>query len=339
MKILLVSQMYPGPDAPDLGTFVAELETALGERGHELDRAVVCRRGGRTRHLALARDVVAAARRFRPDVVYAHFLVPAGFLAAVAGNAPCVVTAHGQDVENARSSWWIRRLTQTTVGRASAVIAVSDWLGRRLVEVAPEATAKLSVIDCGVDLDRFEPTDRDAARQRLGWHPAGTGYVCVGALSERKNVLGLARAVERLDDAELALIGDGPLRLALTGRARIRLEGPVAHGVVPEWLAAADVVCQPSLAEPFGIAALEAMASARSVVATSVGGPPEFVTPDAGVLVEPGDDDALVAALAEAAALPRPNDAARRAAEQHDVRRQAARVEEVLLRVARDRPA
>ena len=49
----------------------------------------------------LARDVVGAVRRFRPDVAYAHFLVPAGLLAVLGGRAPTVVTAHGQDVENA----------------------------------------------------------------------------------------------------------------------------------------------------------------------------------------------------------------------------------------------
>jgi hypothetical protein len=67
MRILLVSQMYPGPDAPDLGTFVAELERALGERGHELDRAVLdTRAGGKLRYLDLVRRT---ARASRPDVV------------------------------------------------------------------------------------------------------------------------------------------------------------------------------------------------------------------------------------------------------------------------------
>ena len=104
-------------------------------------------------------------------------------------------------------------------------------------------------------------------------------------------------------------------------------------------MAAADVVCQPSLVEPFGLATLEGMASARSVVATSVGGPPEFVPAGAGVLVQPEDEDALSAALETAASLPRPNETARRAALQHDVRRQAERVEELLVRAARDRRA
>ena len=112
-----------------------------------------------------------------------------------------------------------------------------------------------------------------------------------------------------------------------------------ATNEVPAWIAASDVVCQPSLAEPFGLATLEAMASARSVVATNVGGPPEFVTPESGVLVDPLDDDALVSALSEAALLPRPNLAGCDAAGEHDVRRQAERVEEILLRAVRGRRA
>ena len=106
--------------------------------------------------------------------------------------------------------------------------------------------------------------------------------------------------------------------------------GYLSHDAVPGYLAAADVLCQPSLVEPFGQAALEALASARTVVGTRVGGPPEFVPPEAGVLVDPADEDALVAALRAAAALPVPNPAARAAAELHDVRRQAARIEAIL---------
>jgi glycosyltransferase involved in cell wall biosynthesis len=334
VRILLVSQMYPGPLAPDLGTFVAELERALAARGHELARAVVDRRGGRRRYLTLARDVARAGRSFRPDVVYAHFLVPAGFLAAVETKAPLVVTAHGQDVENARASAPLRVATRLTVRRAGAVVAVSDWLRRRLEAAVPEARGKTEVIDCGVDLERFAPSDRAGARAERGWQPQGTGFLCVGSLIERKNVLRLARAFERHGEGSLVFVGDGPLRSALAARPGIRLAGPLGHDAVAGWMAAADVVCQPSVVEPFGLATLEAMACARSVVATAVGGPPEFVTPAAGVLVDPEDDDALVAALAEAAALPRPNLAARTAAEAHSLEAQAARIEAVLARAA-----
>ena len=86
------------------------------------------------------------------------------------------------------------------------------------------------------------------------------------------------------------------------------------------------------------------MASARSVVATAVGGPPEFVTPEAGVLVDPRDEEAIAAGAGAAAALPRPNAAARAVAERHDLRRQVERIESLLERAAggarpRGRPA
>jgi glycosyltransferase involved in cell wall biosynthesis len=334
VRILLVSQMYPGPKAPDLGTFVAELETGLAARGHELARAVVDRRGGRSRHLALARDVVTTARRFRPDVAYAHFLVPAGLLAVLAGRAPVVLTAHGQDVENAVRSRMVRAGTRLAVRRAAGVVAVSAWLRARLESVAPEVRGRVEVIDCGVDLDRFAPGDPAAARAELGWSPDGTAFVCGGFLTERKNVLRLARAFSRHGEGTLAFVGDGPLRGALEGRPGVHLAGAAPHSEIPLWLRAADVVCQPSLVEPFGLVTLEAMACERSVVATRVGGPPEFVPPEAGVLVDPEDEDALVAALATAGALPRPNPAARAAARRHDVRLQVERIEALLEHAA-----
>ncbi len=334
MRILLVSQMYPSADAPDLGTFVADLERALRERGHELERAVVDARGGRVRHAALARDVVGAARRYRPDVAFAHFRVPAGLLAVLGGRAPPDDTAHGQDGENAGRSRVVRAATRRTVRRAAGVVAVSRWLATRLETVSPEARGRVEVIDCGVDLDRFAPGDAAAARAELGWQPEGTAFVCVGSLSERKNVLRLASAHARRGEGSLAFVGDGPLRGALEGRRGVHLAGAVGHDAAPVWLRAADVVCQPSLVEPFGLVTLEALACGRPVVATRVGGPPEFVPPDAGVLVDPRDDDALVAALERAAALPRPNAAGRAAAEAHDLRIQAARVEALLERAA-----
>ena len=134
-------------------------------------------------------------------------------------------------------------------------------------------------------------------------------------------------------------MGDGPLRPQLEGRDGISVVGAVPHERIPELLAAADVLCQPSLVEPFGQSTLEALACARTVVATRVGGPPEFVPDGAGVLVDPLDEDALVEALRAAAALPAPNPVARAAAESHGLTAQARRVEAVLLRAARGRPA
>jgi glycosyltransferase involved in cell wall biosynthesis len=330
LRILLVSQMYPGPGDPDLGVFVAQMERALRERGHDVELAVLNRRGGgKRRYATLARRVRNASK---PDVVYAHFLVPSGLIAMQVA-APLVVTAHGRDVRNIGSIPGIARLTSRVVDRAYAVIAVSDYLRRELEAKLPAARGKTVVVDSGVDPERFSP---DLATQRQLESPA---FLCVGSLTERKNVVRLAEAFARLGQGSLTFVGDGPLRARLEGRERVRVVGRVPHDEIPSWMAAADVVCQPSLIEPLGQSLLEAMACGRSVVATRIGGPPEFVPPEAGVLVDPTDLDALERGLRGAAALPRPNESAVAAAAAHNVTRQASRVEEILLKAARDRPA
>jgi glycosyltransferase involved in cell wall biosynthesis len=337
VRVLLVTQMWPGPANPDLGSFLVPLRDELETLGHEVEVVAISRRGGPpTKYARLVLAASAAARRRRPDVVFAHFLFPsgaAGALAAALGRAPLVVMAHGQDVANLDQIRGTQVATRLVVGRAGAVIANSRWLADRLVGRIPAAASKLSVVDCGVDLDAFAPRPAAEARRELGWDGEGPALLCVGSLIERKNVLGLADAFGLLGRGRLAFVGDGPLRDALERRPGVRVVGRVPQPEVPAWIAACDVLCQPSLIEPFGQAALEGMAMERSVVATTVGGPPEFVPPEAGVLVDPGDIEALAAALARAVELPSPNPAARAAAAEHDVRRQAARMAAVLDRV------
>jgi len=211
------------------------------------------------------------------------------------------------------------------VRRAETVICVSDYLRRELETKLPTARGKLEVVSSGVDRKRFSVTPA----------PAGPpAFLCVGALDERKNVVRLADAFARLGDGTLTFAGDGPLRSRLEGRERVQLLGRVPHDEIPRLLSQSRVLAQPSLVEPLGQALLEAMACGRSVVATRIGGPPEFVPPEAGVLVDPLDVDALARALEQAAALPCPNAAAREATADHDVHRQAERIEAILSRAA-----
>jgi glycosyltransferase involved in cell wall biosynthesis len=338
VKILLVSQMYPGPDDPDLGAFVQGIERALAERGHEIERVVTAGRGGgKRRHLRLAREVRRAAQRFEPDVVYAHFLVPTGLSAALFGGAPLVATAHGRDVRNIGAYPGIGSATRFVARRAASLIAVSDYLRRELEAKIPEARGKTEVVDCGVDLSLFAGSDPE---KNTGSDPVkssanGPVFVCVGSLIERKNVVRLADAFAQLGTGRLVFVGDGPLRGELEGRANVEITGRVRHEDVSRYIAESTVLCQPSLIEPFGQALLEGMASSRSVVATRVGGPPEFVPPEAGILVDPLDTKALIDAMRRAAELPSPNPAAREAAAEHDVKTQAAKIESILERAAR----
>jgi glycosyltransferase involved in cell wall biosynthesis len=250
VRILLVSQMYPGPSDPDLGVFVRGLEQALAARGHVVERAVLDRRrSGKRKYLTLSAATLQASRRFRPDVVYAHFLVPTGLIAALAARAPLVVTAHGRDVRNVGWLPGIRAATQLVVRRAATVIAVSDYLRRELETKVPEARGKTEVVDSGVDLERFTVAPAPAGDVR---------FLCIASLIGRKNVLRLADAFARVGRGTLTFVGDGPLRAELEGRNGVELVGRIAYDRVPEQIAAAHVVCQPSLIEPFGQAVLDA---------------------------------------------------------------------------------
>ena len=325
MRILLVSQFWPSAEDPDYGVFVRQVAHHLQELGHEIGHAAVDHRGaGRAGDARLMRDAVSRARRHRPDVVFGHFLVPAGIAAvaaAKAARAPLVLMAHGQDVANAVASKPIRRATEKVVDRADTVIFNSAYLRDQL----PIEVERSEIIDCGVDLEAFVPAPRT---ERPGLEPPV--FLFAGSLIERKNVVRLRDAFEQLGRGTLAVVGDGPLRSELEGRDRIVLAGRVAFDEVPGWMAAADVVCLPSEVEPLGQVLLEALASGRSVVATQVGGPPEFVGPDAGALVDPFDVASIRAGLEHAASLPVPNPAARAIAERHSARRQAERMAAVL---------
>src|SRR5205823_11078676 len=200
------------------------------------------------------------------------------------------------------------------------------YLRLELETKVPEARGKTEVVPSGVDLERFSFAPAPDGSLRL---------LCVGSLTPRKNVLRLADAFERLGEGTLRFVGDGPLRAELEGRRGIQVAGALPHDRIPDELAAARVVCGPSLIEPFGQALLEAMARGRTVVATRIGGPPEFVDLESGVLVDPTDEESLTEALRTAAGLPCPNGAAHAVAKRYDLRRQAEKVEAILERAAR----
>ena len=184
------------------------------------------------------------------------------------------------------------------------------------------------MIDCGVDTDRYRPTPRAPGD--------GPRFLFVGSLTARKNVGRLMRAFARLREGSLTIIGAGPLeaQLRAAAPAGVRFTGRRTPEGVLLALREHDVVCLPSLEEPQGQAMLEALACGRPVVATTIGGPPEIVTPACGALVDPYDEEAIAAGMRTAAGLPVPCAAAVRVAEEHALSRQAERIEGVLARTA-----
>ncbi len=343
LRILCLSNMYPGPNNPDYGAFIEVMCDAIERSGHEVERVVIDTRARGPLHTPAKYARLAAravARTRRADVIYAHFLFPTGAIAAASGrllSRPWVITAHGQDVRNLRNPG-LRMLTAGAVRDAAAVIAVSRYLADEL-RASGLRLPPVHIADMGVDVTRFRPADRSDARTRLGLG-AGPLVLAVGGLTERKNPLRLLQAFRQVHgahpDATMAFVGDGPLAGSIrAGATRWGLDdalvmpGALPNHAVADWLAASDVLALPSLVEPLGVVALEALASGRPVAATRVGGAVEVVG-RAGATVDPLDPGSIARGLLRLIADPPTPAICRAAAEAHSVQRQAARVVSVL---------
>lgn len=352
LRILCLSNMYPGPADPDYGAFVEVMCEAIERAGNQVRRVVIDTRAHGPLHTPVkyARLAAGAVRHTRDvDVIYGHFLFPTGAVAAMTGrllDRPWVLTAHGQDVRNLRNPR-IRALSRRGICGAAGIITVSRYLSEELRNTGLPLPP-VYVANMGVDLGRFRPADRDAARAERGIGP-GPLVLAVGGLTERKNPLRLLQAFTRVrathPDARLAFVGDGPLRGAVQAGIAHRdlgdavlMPGALPHDEVAGWLAAADVLALPSLVEPLGVVALEAMASGRPVAVTSVGGAVEVVG-RAGTTVDPLDPSSIAAGILRVLADPPSVEACRAAAQRHSVERQAARVLDVLARAVSSRPA
>jgi len=353
LRIMCLSNMYPGPGAPDYGAFIERMCDCMERRGAQVDRVVInSRRSGVLRtpakYTRLAMAAIGDARDV--DVIWAHYLFPTGLIASLAGRArhtPWVITAHGGDVANlARGP--VRTLSASGVSGAANVIAVSEWLAGRMYDegLRPE---RVEVASMGVDTGRFTIGDRAAARAGLGLPADVPVVLAVGGLTERKNPLGLVQAFARLHgdlpDARLVFVGDGPLAGAIDAGARrlgvsdaVMRTGVLSNAAVTHWMTAADVVAQVSLVEPLGVAALEALASGRPVVGTSVGGLREVVPHGvAGEIVDPRDPIATAAALRRMIDAPPSAQACRAAAMAHSLDHETDRVLGILEAAAQTR--
>jgi glycosyltransferase involved in cell wall biosynthesis len=278
--------------------------------------------------------LVTAFRRSKPDVLHTHDLPPhlLGSPAAWLARVPVVI--HTRHFRTGKLTFRHALAARAASALSTAVVAVSeDSAG--LLGSEGVATSKLLVIHNGADVQAFAPGDR--------WtRPPGRRVISVGRLSPVKDYPTLLQAARRvvacLPDFRLDIVGDGPSRASLGAlRTELGLESCVRflgerHDVA-ELLASADAFALASTSEGLSISLLEALAAGLPIVATRVGGNPEIVEDGVtGVLVSPGDVDAvataLVSLLSDAGRLTSMARAARLRAEQHfDLRRVVARYE------------
>ncbi|KYC38713.1 glycoside hydrolase [Scytonema hofmannii PCC 7110] len=175
----------------------------------------------------------------------------------------------------------------------------------------------IDIIPCGTDIQRFGCVDRQTARAALGIDPEAKLVLYVGRFDPRKGIETLVRAVGqsqfRSSDKLQLIIGGGSRPGHSDGIERDRIEsivaelgmgdfttfpGRLSQEILPYYYAAANVCVVPSHYEPFGLVAIEAMASGTPVVASDVGGLQFTVIPEeTGLLATPQDATAFSAAI------------------------------------------
>lgn len=265
--------------------------------------------GGRLRRLQARREAI---RQLRPDIVHQHSL-PATPANLTFWRIPrLVVSSWGADA--VRNDPYDERRKPLLAGvwqrfllrQAAAITATSHFLAAETASLAPRG-ADITVIPFGVDCETFSPELRDPS--------PGRDSVTIGFIKHLESRYGpeqLIRAfailAKKHRGAQLVMIGEGSMRQALEeltqelGVAdRVTLAGRIPHQEVPSALAGLDIYVMPSMfKESFGVSALEASAMELPVVASSTGGVPEVVVHgETGLLVPPGDVDAMAAAIGQ----------------------------------------
>jgi teichuronic acid biosynthesis glycosyltransferase TuaC len=298
VRALVVTNMYPTPDRPQLGSFVRDQVEAL-QRRDDVDVELFAFSPGLRSYPAAARTLRRRFARRRFDVVHAHFGLTA-WPAVAARLGPVVVTLHGNDLFHPRSN----RLSRAVLPFTALPAAVSrEFSG--LLRGAGTAR-RVAVLPVGIDLGRLRPIPRREARGRLGLDP------------DRPYLLfphDPSRPLKRFDRAQEAAGGTTLLTM-----------GSVPPAEVPYWINAANAVLVPSQAEGFGLSAIEALACGVPPFGTPVGIHPLALRGISGAFCAPWDRDAWRAALAPVLAAEDPRVDGRARAELFSADRMAARV-------------
>jgi glycosyltransferase involved in cell wall biosynthesis len=264
--------------------------------------------------------LAALFAELRPAVVHNHMyraevVGTSAALRTVAMGLPrpfIVSTVHSSRVRSAADRAFLARLTP----EMDRLIAVSRSIEQKITREGRHG-APVELISNGVDLERYETqTPSDTLREAFGLAgsvPVGMSVPLVGIVARLEPEKGHPTILDawplvlrESPDARLLIVGEGSRRGPLEEQAReLGLLGSSPRVVftgrrddVPAVLAALDVVVLPSYREAQGVSLLEAMALARPIVASRVGGIPEFVEDGVtGLLVEPRDPSALAGAI------------------------------------------
>lgn len=261
---------------------------------------------------AMARAALPTIKRLIADgfdfnLIDAHYYYPDGVAAGLVAKQlgkPFVVTARGTDLNLIADYAKPRSMILDTAARASASIGVCRALMDRLAELGADPR-KLHVLRNGVDLERFQPVERETARRQLNLPLDRRIMLSVGLLIERKGHHIAIEALSQLKDHLLVIAGSGPELTSLQRLAknlgvedRVRFAGQIPNEQLKQWYSAANILVLCSSREGWANVLLESMACGTPVVATNIWGTPEVVAcPSAGVLMKRRDAPSVVDAV------------------------------------------
>ena len=269
----------------------------------------------------IARTVLPLARRLHAatpfDLVDAQFFYPDGPAAAQIARTlrlPLAIKARGADISYWGERGYALRQMREAANEAAAVLAVSEALADDMIALGLPRD-KIAIHYTGLDRDLFHPLDRIECRRHAAAHfgfdlpPGAPLLATVGALIPRKGQALVVRALTRVPEARLLLVGDGPDKADLMGLAgregvagRVHFLGSLDHTLLPVVLSAADAMVLPSASEGLANAWVEALACGCPLVISDAGGARELLTsPEAGRIVERMPEavaDAVLALLA-----------------------------------------
>lgn len=248
---------------------------------------------------------VRAVSRTRPDIIHTH-LKHADLIGAAAARrlgVPLVSTLHLLEeavTPVGRGKRWLA--AQARARAAAATIAVSAALREWYLETFRVDPRRVHVVPNGILRPELDATVRSRIRGALGLPENAVVAIMVGIMRPGKGHRELLDAIRHIDPAiRFLLVGDGPLRADLEARAACLPPRQVFftgyRPDVTELMAASDLVVHPSRFDALPTALLSALAVGRPIVASDVGGIPEIVTSDVGILVPPNHPAALAAAV------------------------------------------
>lgn len=246
-------------------------------------------------------------RKLKPDVVHAQYVTSYGFLTAIAGMRPMVVTAWGTDVLiSSQKSFLMHWLASYAVRHADVVTTVAQHMNSAVVALGVSEDA-VSAVPFGVDTKCFvPPSGRHAGVKPLR-------LICTRNFAPIYDVGTLIKALQQLAqgglDLHLDLVGAGPLRSELEAQiirselsSQVTFHGHVSHDYLAKLLAKADIFVSPALSDGNNVSLNEAMACSTFPIATNIPANAQWLEDGVnGLLYPPGDATALSECILRAA--------------------------------------